>query len=168
MSDAELVADALSGRREAFDTLARNYSRLVASIAMARLGRPGELEDVLQEVFTRAWVGLARLSDASKFSSWLYGITKWVCAEKIRDRRSLPVPLEDEERFAFPEPDERRADLLHAVEKLPEIYRETLMMLYFEEMSYEEIAGALGISKAAVNFRLTKARAMLRQELVKK
>jgi RNA polymerase sigma-70 factor (ECF subfamily) len=168
MGDAELVGEALAGRQGSFEALARKYARLVASIAMARLGRPQELDDVLQEVFMRAWANLATLKDRAKFSSWVYGITKWVCSERIQERKPLPLP--EEQPFAFepsPEAEDRRAEVLHAVEKLPEIYRETIALLYFEELSYEDISRTLGISKAAVNFRLTRARAMLRKELSK-
>ncbi len=162
----ELVRGAQRGDRRAFEALARQTARLVGSIALSRLGRPDEIDDVLQEVFTRAWANLDRLREPSKFSSWIYGIAKWVCSERLAERaRAASGSSFEFERASGAEPDERREELLQAVEELPEIYRETLMMLYFEERSYAEIAAALGITRAAVNFRLTKARSLLRRRL---
>jgi RNA polymerase sigma factor (sigma-70 family) len=173
MEDAELVARARNGRRDAFEALVGRYSRLVAGVAAARLGRPSELEDVMQETFTRAWANLSRLRDPSRFSSWLYGIAKWVCSEKAhdrdrdrdRDRHHASMNGESVAVPCAPEASERKEIVLQAVEALPEPYRETLLLFYFEESSYEELARALGVTKAAINFRLTRARAMLRQKL---
>ena len=59
--------------------------------------------------------------------------------------------------------DERR--LLAEVETLPESYREVILMYYYDDVTYQDVAAALGVSTATVNARLTKARAMLRERL---
>ncbi|MBI4244439.1 MAG: sigma-70 family RNA polymerase sigma factor [Planctomycetes bacterium] len=170
MEDEKLVELSLKGERNAFDELVRKYSKLVASVAFSKIGKMQEIEDILQETFMRAWTNLKTLRDMSKFSSWLYGITYWVCREKINQKSKGFVSLDGEDStFSPPVPetkDEQNLNqqiILNAMGKLPGIYREVIILNYFEKQSYEEMSKQLGITKAGINFRLTKGRSLLKK-----
>ncbi len=158
--DAQLVRLSLHGDDKAFGVLFERYKLLVASVAYANLGNKQEIEDVIQETFARAWENLGKLRDVSKFSSWLYGIARWVSMEKRRERH--PSTLENPDAITSKEP---KPDILQALNQLPLEYREAIVLFYIEQKSYNEIAKMLDVSSATVNFRLTKARHLLRSIL---
>ena len=105
--------------------------------------------------------------EPEKFGSWLYGIAVRACLDWLKARERSQVSLDRD--VAKPEPagDERSQRMLEEVESLPEIYREVVLLFYYKKQSYEEMGGLLGISFAAVNVRLTKARAMLRERMAR-
>ena len=124
---------------------------------------------MVQETFLRAYEGLPRVLDAGRFGAYVHGIAQHLCADRLRRKaRGLAslesVELEPAAPVAGSE-DERLAKLRAAVGRLPEAQREALLLFYFEEMSYERMASVLGITAAAVNQRLTRARQQLRERL---
>lgn len=158
--DSELVERSLSGDQKAFLQLFEKYKSLVGGIAFANLHNKQQLDDAIQETFTRAWANLEKLKEPSKFSSWLHGITRWVCMEMKRDNPHKTIgdnPIETKKAG--------NPDILEAVWKLPLEYREAIILFYIEERSYKEIAELLNVSAATINFRLTQARKMLRDLL---
>lgn len=141
---------------------------MVRAICTARLG-PREADDTVQEVFLRAFRGLPRLKDPGSFTSYVGQIARNYCVDRLRAAQRNERSLEEIEV----EPADPRGEgdtdrelmleqLRREVGRLPENQRETLMMFYFERMSYAGMATALGISEAAVNQRLSRARAHLR------
>lgn len=169
--ELDLVERACAGERSACDELFRRHARRVGAVVCARVGWRGPLEDLVQETFTRAWRELAHLAAPDQFAAWLRGIACNVCTDWQRRRGREPASSADvgELELAAPgaESDEEARTLLAAVEALPEIYRETLTLYYFGERSHAEIATTLGLSLAAVNARLGKARALLRESLTR-
>lgn len=171
--EAEQVQRARAGEREAYAELFRRHAPRVGAVCCARLGWRGPLDDMVQETFTRAWSELRSLGSAERFAPWLRGIALHVCADwqrrSGREERllvSLAEPIDPPARESDG-PDEEGRALLDAVDALPEIFRETVTMFYFGERSHREIAATLGISAAAVNARLGKARALLRESLAR-
>jgi RNA polymerase sigma-70 factor (ECF subfamily) len=179
VADAELVAAVRSGRREAFEELVRRYAARIYVACRSRLGRRGPVEDMVQEAFLRGYRAIGTLSDPGKFGSWLYGIAVRACLDwlKARERSQVPLgvlaPDQNPEGIlagqprSDPEEEDRRSRLLVAVEGLPEIYREVVMMFYYRRQSYREMSAMLGITPAAINARLSKARALLREDLAR-
>jgi len=175
--DADCVQRACAGDGDAYAELFRRHAPRVGAVCAARLGWRGPLEDMVQETFTRAWRELATLDRAERFPAWLRGIALRVCTDWLRRRgreEHALVPLAEEAHSAagdeasLPgERDESTRALLEAVDALPEIYRETLLLYYFGQRSHAEIAATLGIGTAAVNARLGKARALLRGSLAR-
>jgi RNA polymerase sigma-70 factor (ECF subfamily) len=176
VSDAELVRASLAGRRDAYDTLVRRYAARIGAACWSRLGRRGPVEDMVQETFMRGYRALGTLTEPEKFGSWLYGIAVRTCLDwlKAKERSqvsfdSLPDRTPDGiaggRLPSGPEENERQRRLLEELQALPEIYRETLVMFYFQKRTYREMSDTLGVSPAAINARLTKARAMLRERL---
>jgi RNA polymerase sigma-70 factor (ECF subfamily) len=160
--DAQLVQRTLQGDRQAFAVLFEKYKALVASVGYANLGTSTQLEDIIQETFTRAWENLAKLRDHSKFSSWLYGIARWVSIEKKMER-----PVASLENRDIASVKSEKPSILDALDQLPVEYREAIVLFYFDRRSYREMAELLGVSSATINFRLTKARQLLRDSLNK-
>lgn len=175
LSDGDLVRAVQSGRREPFEELVRRHAGRIRAVCWARLGRRGPVDDMVQETFLRGYRALATLEEPEKIGSWLYGIAVRACLDwlKAKERSQVsfdarpdgsPADLPDS-RPSAPADEERRNRLLATVEELPEIYREVIVMFYFRTESYQEMSATLGITPAAVNARLTKARAMLRERL---
>ncbi len=170
-SDGDLVAAARSGRREAYDELVRRHAARIGAVCRSRVGPRGPVEDMVQEAFLRAYRGLANLDEPEKFGSWLYGIATRACLDwlkaKERGQRSFDA-LGDPDGLRRPGPaeePERSARLHDQIDALPESYREVVLLFYYRKQSYQEMSRLLNLSPAAINARLTKARAMLRERM---
>src|SRR4051794_4154738 len=180
MTDGELVRQFLRGDRTACEALVCRWSARVMAICHARVGNRHAAEDLAQESLLRGMRGLQTLDEPEKFGPWLCGIATRVCLDWRKAKQTSQVPFTslaagswtDEMAASSAESAESqvsRADelrqLMIEVESLPESHREVLMLFYYQEMSYREIADALGVSTATINARLTQARAMLRERL---
>ncbi|MCY3023306.1 MAG: RNA polymerase sigma factor [Planctomycetota bacterium] len=175
-SDAELVARAGRGERAAFDELvARHYADVVVA-AFAVHADTEAARDCAQEAFLEAAATLHRLRDKSKFSAWIYGISKRKAIYILR-RQKLNVEAmkvkTDESRSKIPayspseqaSREEKLASIRRALAEIPGIYREVLALKYIDGRSHEDIAKVLDISLAAVDKRLMRGKDMLRESL---
>ncbi len=183
-TDGRLVARVLGGEEEAFEQLFVRHRRRVALIAGRFFRRPEQIEEVLQEAFTKAYFALADFDarPGGDFAAWLARISFNVCYDELRRQGRRPESsLEDlsaEEsaelgrRLHAESADgdaERAAVSRDLAEKLlrrlsPED-RMVLVMLEVEELGVAEIAGALGWSLSKVKVRAHRARAALRKAL---
>ena len=178
--DADLVARARrapGGDTRAFDELmARHRSRVVANCRDLTSGN--DAEDLAQEVLVKAYFALKKYEHRAKFSTWLYRIKVNHCLNHRRagkrhdgdvaiddaapDSAALTVPADADVAL------DRAADVTRvraAVASLSETLRQPLVMRELDEMSYEEIAAALGLSLSAVKMRILRARQELRVAL---
>jgi RNA polymerase sigma factor (sigma-70 family) len=178
MDDAELVRQTLAGRTEAFADLACRWSARITAICHARVRRADVADDLAQEALLRGFRALHTLSDPAKVGAWLMGIAAraaldWLKA-KERTTRSFSALNGDEsiefgsaelppDGLAF-QADERRR-ILVAVEALPDPLRQAIMLYYYDDLSYRDLAALLGVSTATINARLTRARELLRERL---
>lgn len=168
--DSALVRQTLAGSRDSFGLLVVRYSRSVRAACLARTGLADDLEDTLQETFLRAFQGLSRLTDPARFGAYVHRIAQNICIDRLR-RRGRPHESFDEVELEPPaQPggvtdirEERLADLRRHVGRLPHALREAVLLFYFEERSHAEIAAVLGVTEAAVNQRLHRARQSLKQ-----
>jgi len=182
MSDGDLVRQALSGHRGAYEQLVHRWTGRVLALCHARLGRAGIAEDLAQEALLRGYVALRSLSDQEKFGAWLCGIATRACLDWLKAKERTQVRFSDlgtdrSPEQLFPSPGWKEApeldqkdevnQLTREVELLPEEFRKALMLYYYQDLTYQEIAQVLGVSPATVNARLTKARALLRRRLSK-
>lgn len=167
--DVELVASVRAGRREAYAELVRRHAPAVVAVCASRLGARGPVEDMVQEAFLRGFRMIATLEDAAKFPAWVCGIAIRACLDwlKAKERGQVSLDVLPEAPAAATGDDERGAALRREVDALPEIYREVLHLFYYDKQSYQEMGRTLGITAAAVNARLTKARALLRDRLAR-
>jgi RNA polymerase sigma-70 factor (ECF subfamily) len=169
----------LSGRTSAYDQLVRQWSGRVLAVCHARVRRPDVAEDMAQEALYRGYKALGTLADAEKFGPWLLGIATRVCLDWLKASQRKTVPLSSlQEDWADGMADQREpaadADLVHderlsalmnEVNRLPARHREALLLYYYEEHTYQELARMLGTSVPTINARLTQARQMLRRAM---
>lgn len=163
------VEQARRGDKQAFSRLVEAYQRPVYNLTFRMLGNPQEAEDAAQETFLRAYASLQQYSPAHKFSTWLFSIANHHCIDRLRKRRMTWVSIEDnpvlenlEGETVQPEDGaldrEQSVEVQRLLDKLEPEYRMPLILRYWEEYSYEEIAQALGLTVAAVKSRLFRAR----------
>lgn len=172
-NDAELVKTSLGGDRDAFAAIVSRYQSLVCAITYSRTGSLAASEDIAQETFITAWIQLNRLADPSKLRLWLCGIARNLANNYRRRAASVTSNLETvgEQPAPGPTPHEQavsreeQAMLWNALEALPEQYREPLILFYREEQSAERVAAELGLSPDATRQRLSRGRALLRQQV---
>jgi len=148
---------------------------MAAAIAYAITGDAEAARDLVQEAFGEAYRSLRRLRSGSKFQAWLAGIARRKSVSWVRARsRSREQPAASASEPPGPPgagpPEELgraevRSRVLAAVRGLPPGYREVIVLRCFEGKGHKEIGGILGISAAAVDKRLTRAKAMLREVL---
>ena len=179
ITDSELVRQTLAGRLASYAELVRRWSAPILAVCRSHTGRGDVAEDLAQETLVRAFQALSTLSDQNKFGPWLRGIATRACLDwrKAKQTGQRPFSTLDSAARNYDPPGhgesaeataERREEcdrLRAAVEELPEPYRETLLLYYCERRTYQELAELQGISRATINLRLTKARAMLRERL---
>lgn len=183
MSDGELVRQTLAGRTQAYEELVRRWAGRVTAMCHAKVGRAAEADDLAQEALLRGFRALATLTDQEKFGSWLCGIAVHACLDWLKSKERTQIPFSVLARDRDPEPflssrsehdefaldrEEELRQLMAEVEALPEEYRQVVMLYYYEDVTYRDLAQQLGVSTATINARLTKARARLRERLCKK
>ncbi len=171
--DARLVERFKCGDGSAFDRIVSEHAADVQALAGRLLGWDGDVEDVVQEVFLAAFVGLKRFKGASSLRTWLYSITINKCrSHRHRRRVRLRVfskPNEDGADSAGAVSESMTEDdfdrVRTAVRSLPVKYREVVVLKYLQELSTEKICEILGVSDNVVYVRLNRARAMLKEKL---
>ena len=162
--DRVLVAAARQGDRNAFGQLYQRFAPMVHGILLARVPRH-DAEDLLQDVFVSALRRLSTLRDDDAFGGWLAMIAR----NRARDhyRRSVNQTELSENIAAPSDPDGRALTVLGAIRRLPEAYRETLVLRLVEGMTGEEIASRTGLTHASVRVNLHRGMKRLREFLAK-
>ncbi len=177
-NDAELVSASISGDRDAFGQIVARYQSLVCSLAYSATGSLSQSEDLAQETFVAAWKQLAGLREPEKLRAWLCGIARNLINNWLRRQGREPShraeSLEEISESHSPEPlpveqtisNEEQAILWRSLERIPEIYREPLVLFYREHQSIEAVAQNLELTEDAVKQRLSRGRKMLQEEVL--
>jgi RNA polymerase sigma factor (sigma-70 family) len=176
--DAELVAACLVGEREAFGRIVERYQRRLCSLAYSATGSLSESEDLAQEAFVDAWRQLRTLREPEKLRPWLCGILRYKVGRLRRSDGREPVRQAEELELAeeMPSSEEPIADLAmdkeeqailwSALERVPELYREPLVLYHREHRSEEHVAVALDLTGDAVKQRLARGRKTLQERVL--
>ncbi|HEX6464849.1 MAG TPA: sigma-70 family RNA polymerase sigma factor [Vicinamibacterales bacterium] len=167
-SDEELIAAVAAGDREAFGALYHRRLPDVYRFAMHMIGVPGAAEDVAQDTFMTV-IHEARRYDVRRAAgvAWLLGIARNHARRRLAERRHEPLPDAGAELGVAVDPADglSRAQelsaLRHALQELPVVYREAIVLCDLQELSYEEAAAAAGCPVGTVRSRLHRGRAML-------
>jgi RNA polymerase sigma-70 factor (ECF subfamily) len=176
---AALIASARAGDHAAYGELVRRYSDALYRLAYRLLRDHGEAEDACQEAFLRAYTRLETYDPTYSFYTWLSTIVSNICFRTLqrRDWRSIsvdPALLREAPVFTAEEPEmllmvKERADVIRqALERLPDGYRQMMILRHWHDLSYQEIAEATRQSLATVKTRLHRARQMLAAQLVER
>jgi RNA polymerase sigma-70 factor (ECF subfamily) len=167
------IRQARAGDRHAFSHLVEAYQGPVYNLCYRMLGNRVEAEDAAQEVFIRAYTRLETFDPVRKFSSWLLSIASHYCIDVLRKRRVTYLPLDDLPPLVElsmpvntqPEQVVVRNQDASAVQQLLDIlsptYRTPVILRYWYDMSYREIAETLGVNESTIKTRLHRARAKL-------
>ena len=165
------------GNAAAFTRLVEAYQRPVYNLAYRMLGNAGEAEEAAQETFLRVYTQIGTYQAGRKFSSWLLSIASHHCIDVLRRRRLTWLSIEDEEAPAemltsdAPGPEdtmlqnEQETTVRKMLATLPPDYRLPVVLRYWHELSYEEIAEATHSTVSAVKSKLFRARAMLANQV---
>ncbi len=165
------LEEARRGNKEAFGNLIEAYQAPVFNLAYRMLGNADEAEQAAQEAFIRAWTRLDSYDSTHKFSTWLLSITSNYSIDQIRKRRaqllSIDGPLPAHPALmsggeASPEvqviEDEREEAVQQLLNILPDDYRQAVVLRYWYDLSYDEIAEVMDTSVSAIKSRLFRAR----------
>lgn len=173
---------AREGDANAFAVIVQAYQRPVYNLCYRTLGDASEAEDATQETFLRAYTNLGRYDPDRRFLTWILSIASNHCIDRLRRRRQVWVSLDEgegeggdeqplSERLATDgggrdgETPHQRAERRETSEQIQRLlnrlapdYRTPLVLLYWYDLSYEEIAATLDLSVPAVKSRLHRAR----------
>ncbi|MBN1935359.1 MAG: sigma-70 family RNA polymerase sigma factor [Anaerolineae bacterium] len=171
------VQQARAGDQAAFAALVEAYQKPVYNLAYRMLGSNAEADDAAQETFIRMYTRLHTYDPERKFSSWLLAIASHYCIDMLRRRRinwasidDLPPMIE----LAMPHAEQPEQVMLYAqssgkvqalLDTLEPAYRVPVILRYWYDMSYKEIADAMDVTESTIKTRLHRARSKLACEI---
>ncbi|MFT4413004.1 RNA polymerase sigma factor [Fredinandcohnia humi] len=173
MSEEELIILARKGNTSAFQQLVEIYYPVVERFAYQLGNRHDEIEDITQEVFIRVYRFINQFSKA-KFTTWLYKITLNVTRDSARKRSQnlkRVIRFKHEVQEAFPEVEshiiqnEEDRNLHKCLQRLDEKYRIPIVLYYFHDKKYEEIAEITSLTLSTVKTRILRGKAILKKSL---
>ena len=171
--DAALIHRFLDGDAGAFEILMERYYVRIGRLASHILGDPLTAEDIAQEVFLRAYQGLARFRGDASLLTWLSRITVNLCVTAMHRQRarsgfrvrafppSLPADTTTELELK-----EQQVAVREAVDSLPVTYRVAIVLSSVEGFAYHEIANLLGIPVGTVKSRISVGKRLLKDKLL--
>lgn len=177
MSVEQLVRLARQGQSAAMGELISRHERVGLAVAYGVLGDAEAAGEVVQESFVRAWQKLGDLEDAARFGGWLCGIVRNSAVDyrrRVKRRKSVDLAAAEgevpEDRWVRSPADEagRREDrerIAAAIGELDELSRMAVTLRYYQQLGSREIAEMLGLTPAAVDMRLSRARQELKRKL---
>jgi RNA polymerase sigma factor (sigma-70 family) len=173
--DEYLVEKFSRGDDSVFNRIIERYSADIAVLANRLLGWPGDVEDVVQDVFLAVFLGLKKFRYECSLKSWLFTITINKC-RTYRYKRMLRLQIFSKaaDKVSYAHSQSADGQLMdsetfnrarHAVTALPAKYREPIVLRYLQQLSITESSRILGISENLLQVRLNRARKRLRREL---
>lgn len=175
-SDWTLIRECRRGRRDAFEPLVMKYQGEALAVAEALLLDRDEAADAVQDAFVRAYRGLGRLAEGSRFGPWFRTILRNRCLDRLRSiaHRGRETLTEDIQEHTWVDPigtdhierEQLAASVHRALRMLSRSHREVLVLKEMDGLGYAEIAAALGIPEGTVASRVYHARAALRRALL--
>ena len=171
-----LIRRTLAGDEEAFTRLVEAYQNSIYNLAYRMLGDAAEAEDAAQETFLRLYTRLGTYDPEKKFSSWVLSIASHYCIDRLRRRKYTQVSLDDivswrwlPSKDVAPEEktlrEEQKDEIRDLLDELPPHYRAAMILRYWHEMSYDEIAGTLEVTESTIKSRLHRARKMMAERV---
>jgi len=171
----QLVKESLEGHTDSFSILVHRYYGLVYGLAYHILGNFADAEDIVQEVFLKAYLELSQLNDPLKFAGWIRRITINFCNMCIRkqppNKEEFDINTMPAQNGSDPSIDIERQELCDAVQKamnsLSEKNRLAVTLFYMDGLSYKRISEFLEVPLTTVESRMHKARKQLKKEIMK-
>jgi RNA polymerase sigma-70 factor (ECF subfamily) len=173
-SDEDIVRQVQCGKVDFFNILIERYERKIKNYARKFFSDNEDINDVLQEIFIKAYRNIKSFDAERRFSPWLYRIAHNEFVNSLKKKNKNILPLFDldvffpqyvkEEKNISKEIDRKKTKeiLVKFLDKLEIKYKEPIILYYFEEMSYKEIADVLQIPVATVGIRIKRAKEVLK------
>jgi len=174
LTDEELVADVQLGKIEQFGLLVERYESKMLRYARRFIFGFEDAEDLVQEVFLKAYVNIQGFNTRRRFSPWLYRIAHNEFINAIKKRRHAPLLFFDPDAI-FPHPissdrpdkrfneQELKTVLEECLGELDPKYREPLVLYFFEDLDYQQIGDIMELPISTVGVRLKRGKDILRQ-----
>jgi RNA polymerase sigma-70 factor, ECF subfamily len=167
--DLEIVDRVIAGEGNVYVVLVRRYQERLYRYAIGMVLDGDAAADLVQETFIKAYTGLAKCRDRSKFGTWVFQILRNRCLDYLKARQRRDLPLHDQPDIPTTDcgPDynletqELRNVLERALSQLPETQREAFLLKHVHDLTYEEMAEVVGASVSALRMRVLRAREML-------
>ena len=180
--DRALVTDALGGDQKAYQQLTEKYREPIHRHIARMVRDRGQVDDLVQESFIKAFTSLDSYSSDYAFSTWLYKIATNHTIDYLRKKKlstfSIDRPLQgrdDDRTYELPDTtyrpdrhvmaDQRRELIQEAIDALPPKYHRVIVMRHQQDMSYDEIASELDLPLGTVKAHIFRARALLYRHL---
>jgi RNA polymerase sigma factor (sigma-70 family) len=167
-SSTQIIADAKAGKASALAILIKENQNFIFNLAIKMLQNQFDAEEVTQDVFIKMYQNLQSYNGDAKFSTWLYKIAYNSCLDKIRANKSHNftelsehVSVENNSLEKI-EKNEENSNLMENINKLDPKYKSILILFYFGQLSYQEIADISSESLANVKILLFRAKALLK------
>lgn len=175
VAEDEFIARARDGDDEAFQEVVNAFQGPIFNLCYRMLGNVQEAEDAAQETFIKAYRNLKRYEPDRKFLNWILSIASNHCIDLLRRRRLTLISLDEWlPRFEDPAPNpgpeetltdlEMQEDVREILDQLGSTDRAAIILRYWYEYSYEEIADSLSLTVPAVKSRLHRARRALAEQ----
>jgi RNA polymerase sigma factor (sigma-70 family) len=180
-TDAELVTQTRDGDKSAFGQLVERHQQMVERIAKKMVADEWIAHELAQEAILQAYLSLDHLRDASRFKSWLYGITLNICRSYLQDQKLDVLSLEtimggvhsnivinfddtvDPQTIA--EAHDLHRVVMYAIDDLSSRDKEATLLFYYDQLTLQEMAALLGVSVGTIKGRLHRARKQLQARL---
>jgi RNA polymerase sigma factor (sigma-70 family) len=179
-----VIKKILAGDSASFKYLQKKYKKIIVALIRKMIRNEDDVDDLTQETFIKAYNALPTFQLGFSFSAWLYRIASNTCIDFLRKKRfptiSLSQPISDSDDDLFFEieddsyvpdvemmNDERKKILEHAINELPQNYREIIRLRHEEELDYIEISQKLDLPLGTVKAHLFRARKILLVSLKK-
>ena len=173
--DSELACKVQAGDRNAFETLLTRYERPIHAFIFHFFHDTALCQDLTQETFLRIWRFIGSYRPEEKFSTWIYSIAKNLCIDEMRRiKKGSTVDIDGISPEMFSTDEDSGTDpvrttillqegdvLRRVVARLPEKYRACIILFYFNELSYEEIASVMNVSLSNTKILLFRGKKML-------
>ena len=171
--EAQWIAEARAGDKKAFSNLVEKYQRPVFSVCYRMLGTPTAAEDAAQEAFIRAYQALDRYDPKRSFATWILSIASNYSIDQLRKKKVTILSMDSDKHawLAPPDPgpspekvalDKEKSALVQSIlAELNETDRAAVILQYWHDYSYGEIAETLDLTSSAVRSRLFRARKLM-------
>ena len=172
-ADEEIALLIQSGKVDFFDFLIERYENKIRRYSRKFLSDYEDINDILQDIFIKAYKNIQSFDTKRKFSPWLYRIAHNELVNVLKKKKRNPLPMFDLDVF-FPQyfsdnslnqqidRQDMREIIDKCLDKLELKYREPIILYYFEELNYKEIADVMQIPISTVGIRIKRAKKIMR------
>lgn|GEM_PF-128611 len=173
-TDEAIATRVQGGESELFGMLMERYESKLVRYGRKFLSNPDNIDDIVQDVFISAYQNIKSFDAARRFSPWIYRIAHNAYVNALKKNSRMPITLFDFDALVSHTPYEDPAEFVReqkdirtmlddCMDKIPAKYKEILLLRYFEDMDYKEIADILSIPVGTVSIRLKRGREALKK-----